>query len=182
MIKIVVVLSLLILCFQPREAATSQVTYMDSGDSLESVVQLASDIVIVRKRDQFEVYLEKPIEVPGKEEPFIYNEMVDLYEVVTVVKSDTIKPAQIIKIWTAPAYNYEMTKAYYVDGESESPIIQQYKPVHVPKDGENVILMLNGKEPDKAVYSWRATEGLMTLPQIKTILKKPAADMPVMPE
>lgn len=181
MIKIITILSFFILCFQPREAVTSQVMYRDSEQTLAEVAGFSTDFVVVKNLGKIEVYLEKPIKVPGKG-IYKYQELVDLYEVITVVKSDKIKPGQIIKIWTEPAYNYEATRAYYVDGEFELPIIDQYKPVHEPKDGENRIMFLNDKDPEKAVYRWRASEGLETLPDLEAILKNPPTDMPVTPE
>lgn len=177
MIKAICLLSLLILCFQPREAATSQVMYIDSGISLDKMINYpGAHVVIVKPSDKWEVYLEKEIKqkpgLPPPEVP-VYKEKVQIFKVVSVVKSSTIKSGQIVKVWKPPVYDYETIQSMYEKQMNKSVVSQSYNPVNEPVDGQNLILILHDKEPEKSVYGGSGEEGMASLPEIEKILNTP---------
>lgn len=173
MCKVFIFIIAFICFFQATEGVTSQVHYQEIAASLEEVVNDSDNVVIVKPSDKWEVYLEKKISpkagLPPPDE--VYQEHIYLYEVVAVLKSKTIKPGQIIKVWDTPTFSYEEMKDYYERQIRRSPIVYVYKALREPVENQNFILLLKDKEPDKLLFRRVGNEGLATQSDIENFLK-----------
>lgn len=172
--------------FYIREAATSQVMYVNSGMTLESLTQGVQNVVIVKPSDKWEVYREEVLHVdtPPGAKPIpddMYKEHVQIFEVVTVLKSETIKPGQIIKSWVRPVYDYETQKKMHETGMSITMASQRYESSYPPTAGENIILFVADKEPEKSVYIFAGQEGILAQKEVEDFLKKDSDGVVIVP-
>lgn len=180
MFKFLIIAMGALCAFYPREAITSQVMYVDSGIQLDQMINYpGTHVVIVKPSDKWETYLEKEIkQKPGLPPPEIpvYKEVVQVFEVVSVLKSETLKAGQIVKVWKQSAYDYETMKKMYEQQMNITMASQRYNPVNPPVKDENLILILGDKEPEKSVYGGAGEEGMASLPEIERIIKTPTQE------
>lgn len=176
MIRLICLATLFLFLSVPVEAIASKVYYVDSEETIETLAKTSALIVVVKNLNQTEIYRKEliPIKVNGKPgDDYEYQEVVQLFEVVSILKPhSTVAVGETIKMWTEPNYDYEMTKNYYQTGVSKSPMVRRYNPMVTPAEGENLILFLGPKAPEKDVYQYQAMEGVTLLPHVEEAILK----------
>lgn len=156
MLRVIILLMLLIILPQSSKAEVMTVSYADSGQTLTDMVLQSSHVVLARKIEDISVYREEVL-------PLIKDQDLTTYKVITVFKSHTLKADDKITVWRAPAY--------VPDGSGAYPIILEYQPKYAPESGQDIILLLKDREPDKMIYTYFGTEGQGAAPDIEEMLK-----------
>jgi hypothetical protein len=164
----------------------SQVSNQPVNIPLVRLVSESAHVVVVRSLGKqvvvFEATLpqETSYEKAGETQ---YQETADLFRVLKVLKSDTLRIGEEIKVWKEPAYDFDSVKRYHTTGVSESPVILTYQPIH-PAQGDEWIILLSG--PSKYEGVWvrylDAAEGLAAEKDILAALKTEPPARGVLPQ
>ncbi len=171
---------LIALFFYTKEAYVSQVDAMDFSEPLKEVISFISEdvqILIVKDLKKWESFLK--IVFPKrthfqKKESSTYEEHVQQFEVVSVIKSCRFKTGDIFWVWDEPAYTLDAIKLAHEQGILESPIVEVRTPDY-PVEGDNLIVFIkkvdkkNKKFPE--VFSISFIEGVKAEKKIKELLK-----------
>ncbi len=172
---------LIALFFHTKEAYVSQVDVMDFSEPLKEVISFISEdvqILIVKDLKKWESFLK--IVFPKsthyqKKESSTYEEHVQQFEVISVIKSGRFKTGDLFWVWDEPAYCLDAIKLDHEQGILESPIVEVRTPDY-PVEGDNFIVFIrkvdkkNKKFPE--VFSISFKEGVKAEKEIKELLKK----------
>ena len=111
-----------------------------------------------------------------------YRETARLFRVVRILKSDSLKIGDEIKVWREPAYDFELVKMYHTTGVSVSPEMLTYTAVHPPQ-GDEWIVFLSGPSRHEGVWTQYldAAEGLAAEPDLLAALKAPPPARGILP-
>lgn len=156
MFRVIILLMLLIIYPLSSKAEVMAVSYASSGQTLTDVVLQSSHVVLARKIEDVSLYREEVL-------PLVKDQDLTTYKVITVFKSQTLKPEDKITVWRAPDY--------VPDGSGANPIILEYQPIYKSQEGQDIILFLKDREPDKMIYTYFGTEGRDAGPEIEEMLK-----------
>jgi hypothetical protein len=130
-----------------QEARVSQVFFEDSKSTLDDQVKWSQEIVIVEGGKPATEVLRKvvfPKETHhSKSHESAYTEVIEVYKVKEVLRSQKLKKGDVIKVFESPVYGEASMRAYHEENMSESPIVERYKPVNPAKSEDEKILLLN---------------------------------------
>ncbi len=165
-------ISVIILHFS-QEALVSQVFEMDSGEGLDAILEYSPHVVMVSAaKPKIEIF--KKIIFPkethySKQKETVYTEMVEIYEVTEVLKSDLIKKGPV-KVWKAPAYGEESVREYHEKNQIESPIVSRYSPKHKLSSGDARILFLQPYKKYPGVFILSAEESVEARLEVEKLI------------
>jgi hypothetical protein len=170
-----------------EEGHVAQVHLQDQ--TIEDVLSKTTDIVVVKSLSKklpfYSVTFPKSTHYEKKQET-IYEEQVELYEVIEVLKSESLKRNQQIKVWSPRAY-----------GESEVQFTHEYggiksvtQPWYEPKEdlGKGAVIIFLTPYSGRAKSSsdvwenvFNAREGLKFKNKLMKLIPKIKTEAPIDP-
>ena len=172
--RLIAFITLSAFCLLPMEGYVSQVSYLP-GHNLTKTLLTAQHVIkatSLQKNELFkQIIFPKTTSSKGKET--IYQEQVSLYRVDGVIRSNIIKPRDIIRIREEPAYSASAIQQYHETGILESLALLTYGPLHVPKrNGARLLLLGAEMKGDRSIaYPLLGAEGLKS----EAIIRKTVA-------
>jgi hypothetical protein len=154
--------------------------------TFERLVSECAHVVVVNSLQKqvvvFEATLTKETHYEKGSETH-YQETANLYRVVRVLKSESLRIGDEIKVWREPAYDFKSIQRYHTTGVSESPEMLTYQPAHPPQ-GNEWILFVSGRSRHDGVWMQYldAAEGLAAEKDILAALKADPPARGVLPE
>jgi hypothetical protein len=163
----------------------SQVSHHPIRMAFERLVEGSAHVLAVQNMHQqivvFEATLTREAHYDKTGETH-YSETANLYRVVKVLKSDSIRIGDGIKVLREPAYDFAAMRRYHTTGVAESPEELTYQPAY-PPDGDEMILFVSGPARFDSVWLQYldAAEGLAAEQDILLALQASTTNRGVLP-